>query len=90
MSDITEPQTRLAEAMKNGTYREQLEALRDVLAAQVAEATSRDMAPLTNQLAKTIAALNDLPEAKEKDVAGDLRAAAAVRRAAAKSGLKAV
>lgn len=90
MALLIEPRARLLQAMKDGSYREQLEALRDVLAAEIAEATPRDMAPLTNQLARTIKELNELPAAEEADPSVRLRAAAAARRTAAKGGLQAV
>jgi hypothetical protein len=90
MALVAEPRARLLRAMNDGSYREQLEALRDVLAAQIIDCSPRDMAPLTNQLAKTIAALNDLPAAEDVDPSVKLRADAAARRALAKSKLAAV
>ena len=64
-------------------HRRRLEALRDALTVAIAEAGSRDLAPLAGQLRAVLKDLSAIPDVAEASDVDDLAAKRARRRAAA-------
>jgi len=75
----------LAEVVKTGTYREQLEALRDKLAADMDGVDSKVVAQVASQLRAVLKDIAALPDSKKVTAADDLRNRREARRAQAQA-----
>jgi len=73
-------ETALVEAVRAGSLREQLTALRDALAESYALATTRDQAPIAAQLRQVLIDLDAMPLSGEESTVDDLARARAARR----------
>jgi hypothetical protein len=76
-----EAEMDLEDAVKNGTRREALEALRDELADAIADSPgARDLAALIKQLREVLQEIDDLSGGSEKSHADEIAERRAARR----------
>lgn len=73
------------EPVGTAEQRQRLSALRDVLTAAMADAGTRDLAPLAGQLRAVLKDLAGLPDVTEASRVDDLAAKRARRRSASKA-----